>query len=115
MKIPRQCPLVLIVKVGWRGGKMFGCEEVWMRGGTTKPKPHFLIFKHSVLTSKKTQLTALTITMIRCSMLFKEIVSVYCENHMNPIDMPFGQNAELVIVKAGTLGFKRLNEMLYKP
>jgi hypothetical protein len=27
MKVPRQCPLVLLVKVGWRGGKTFGCEE----------------------------------------------------------------------------------------
>jgi hypothetical protein len=28
MKVPRQCPLVLLVMVGWRGGKTFGCEEV---------------------------------------------------------------------------------------
>jgi hypothetical protein len=29
MKIPRHCPLVL-VKVGWREGKTFGCEgERW--------------------------------------------------------------------------------------
>jgi len=27
MKVPRQCPLVLLVKVGWRVGKTFGCEE----------------------------------------------------------------------------------------
>jgi hypothetical protein len=27
MKVPRQYPLVLLVKVGWRGGKTFGCEE----------------------------------------------------------------------------------------
>jgi hypothetical protein len=27
LKVPRQCPLVLLVKVGWRGGKIFGCEE----------------------------------------------------------------------------------------
>jgi hypothetical protein len=27
MKVPRQCPLVLLVKVDWRGGKAFGCEE----------------------------------------------------------------------------------------
>jgi hypothetical protein len=26
MKVPGQCPLVL-VKVGWGGGKTFGCEE----------------------------------------------------------------------------------------
>jgi hypothetical protein len=27
MKVPRQCPLVLLVKVGWREGKAFGFEE----------------------------------------------------------------------------------------
>jgi hypothetical protein len=27
MKIPRQYPFVLLVKVGWRGGKTFGYEE----------------------------------------------------------------------------------------
>jgi hypothetical protein len=27
MKVPRQCPLVLLVKVGWTGGKTSGCEE----------------------------------------------------------------------------------------
>jgi hypothetical protein len=26
-KVPRQCPLVLLVKVGWRRGKTFGSEE----------------------------------------------------------------------------------------
>jgi hypothetical protein len=26
-KVPRQCPLVLLVKLGWRGGTTFGCEE----------------------------------------------------------------------------------------
>jgi hypothetical protein len=27
MKVPRQCPLVLLVKVGWREGKTLDCEE----------------------------------------------------------------------------------------
>jgi hypothetical protein len=27
VKVPRQCPNVFLVKVGWRGGKIFGCEE----------------------------------------------------------------------------------------
>jgi hypothetical protein len=27
MKVPRQCLLVLLVKVGWRGDNTFGCEE----------------------------------------------------------------------------------------
>jgi hypothetical protein len=26
-KVPRQCPLVLLVKMDWRGGKAFGSEE----------------------------------------------------------------------------------------
>jgi hypothetical protein len=26
-KVPRQCPFVLLVKVGWREGKTFGNEE----------------------------------------------------------------------------------------
>jgi hypothetical protein len=26
LKVPRQCPLVLLVKEGWRGGKTFGSE-----------------------------------------------------------------------------------------
>jgi hypothetical protein len=28
VKVPRQCPLVLLLKVGWRVGKTFGCEEI---------------------------------------------------------------------------------------
>jgi hypothetical protein len=32
MKVPRQSPLVLLVKVGWKGGKAFGCEEGIMKG-----------------------------------------------------------------------------------
>jgi hypothetical protein len=27
MQVPRQCPVVLLVKVVWRGGKMCGSEE----------------------------------------------------------------------------------------
>jgi hypothetical protein len=27
VKVPRQCPNVFLVKVDWRGGKIFGCEE----------------------------------------------------------------------------------------
>jgi hypothetical protein len=27
MKVSMQCPLALLVKVGWRGGKTFDCEE----------------------------------------------------------------------------------------
>jgi hypothetical protein len=27
MRVPRQCPLVLLVKAGYRGGKTFGREE----------------------------------------------------------------------------------------
>jgi hypothetical protein len=27
MKVPRQCSFVLLVKVDWRGGKMFGSDK----------------------------------------------------------------------------------------
>jgi hypothetical protein len=27
MKVPKQCPIVLLVKVGWRGDKTFRCKE----------------------------------------------------------------------------------------
>jgi hypothetical protein len=32
MKVARQCPIVPLVKMGWRGGKTFGCEEEQMKG-----------------------------------------------------------------------------------
>jgi hypothetical protein len=31
MKVPRQCPLVLLVKVGWGGGKTFVVKKVEMK------------------------------------------------------------------------------------
>jgi hypothetical protein len=35
MKVPRQCPLVLLVKVNWIGGKTFGSyegsDEMWSK------------------------------------------------------------------------------------
>jgi hypothetical protein len=34
-------------------------------------------------------------------MLFIEIIAVYCENHMKPVNTRFRQNAELLIVKTG--------------
>jgi hypothetical protein len=49
--------------------------------------------------SKKTQ--PVTITKINWLMLFKEIIPVYSENHMKPINTLCGQNTELLIVKAG--------------
>jgi hypothetical protein len=27
MKVPRQCPLALLLKMGWGGGKTFGFKE----------------------------------------------------------------------------------------
>jgi hypothetical protein len=39
-------------------------------------------------------------------MLFKETVAVYRENYTNPIKTLHGQNADLLIVKAGgTFGY----------
>jgi hypothetical protein len=35
MEVPRQCPLVLLVKLGRKGGKIFGyvegIDEIWSR------------------------------------------------------------------------------------
>jgi hypothetical protein len=35
MKVPKQCPFVLLVKVAWKGGKTFICEagrdEKWSK------------------------------------------------------------------------------------
>jgi hypothetical protein len=36
-------------------------------------------------------------------MLFVRTVTSYCENHMEPTNTMYGQNAELLIVKAGGL------------
>jgi hypothetical protein len=67
-----------------------------------KPKLVLILFKNSVRTSKKTQ--PITITKISWLMLFKEIIAVYSEKHMKPINKICGQNAELLIVKAGRAG-----------
>jgi hypothetical protein len=57
-----------------------------------------MLFKNSVRTPKRTP--HLTITKINWLTLFKEIISVYSENHTNPVT----QNAALLIVTArGTL------------
>jgi hypothetical protein len=42
-----------------------------------------------------------TITKINWLTLFKEIIAVYTENHKKPIITLCGQNAELLIIKAG--------------
>jgi hypothetical protein len=64
-------------------------------------KQHALINNiiNSVLTSKKTQ--HFTTTKINWLMLFGEIITVYFENHTKPINKFCGQNAELIIAKAG--------------
>jgi hypothetical protein len=54
---------------------------------------------NSVLTSKKTQ--HFTITKINLLMLIEEIIPVYSENDIKPINTLCGQNAELLIVEAG--------------
>jgi hypothetical protein len=58
-----------------------------------------ILFKHSVLTSKKIQ--PITITKISWLMLFREIIVVYSENLMKPTNKLCGQNAALLIIKAG--------------
>jgi hypothetical protein len=58
-----------------------------------------IIFNNSVRTAKKTQL--FTITKINWLTLFKEIIAVFTENHMKSINTLCGQNAELLVTKAG--------------
>jgi hypothetical protein len=66
----------------------------WHNLKTLKPKLAYTIFNNSVRTAKKTQL--FTITKINWLTLFKEIITVYSENHTKHI-----KNADLFIVKAG--------------
>jgi hypothetical protein len=64
-----------------------------------KPKLVLVAFENSVLTLKKTQ--PITIRAINQLMLFREVIAVYFENRMKPTNTLCGENAELVIVKAG--------------
>jgi hypothetical protein len=63
-----------------------------------KPKLVKIIFKYSVRTAKK-KTPHFTITKINT--LLKETIAGYCENHMIPMNTLCGQNAELLIFKAG--------------
>jgi hypothetical protein len=49
-----------------------------------KPKLFYILFKNSVRTSKRTP--HVTITTINWLMLFKEIIAIYSENHVKPIN-----------------------------
>jgi hypothetical protein len=64
-----------------------------------KPKHVEIIFNNSVRTAKKTQHFA--ITKINWLMLFKEIIAIYSDNHMEPINTISVENVELLVVKAG--------------
>jgi hypothetical protein len=69
-----------------------------------KPKLVEIIFEHLARTAKKTPY--FTITKINWLMLFKEIIAVYSENHMKPINALCVQNAELFIVEVdGTYSY----------
>jgi CRISPR/Cas system-associated protein Csm6 len=71
---------------------------------TLKPKLVQIIFNNSVRTALKTQ--HFTITKINWLTLFRKIIAVYSENHTKPLNTMCGQNAELLIVKAGgTYGY----------
>jgi hypothetical protein len=58
-----------------------------------------MLFKYSVRTEKKTP--DFTITEINWLTLFKEIIAVYSQNHMKGINTLCGQNAEVLVIKAG--------------
>jgi hypothetical protein len=55
-------------------------------------------FKISVRTAEKT--FPLTITNNNRLTLFKEIIAVYCENHIKFINVFCGRNSELMYIKA---------------
>jgi hypothetical protein len=88
-KVPRQCSLVLLVKVGL----------VKVRRLEVEPEAHLNNIKNSVRTAKKTQ--HFTITNINWLTLFKEIIVVYSENHTKNINALGRQNEELTEFKAG--------------
>jgi hypothetical protein len=58
-----------------------------------------MVFKTSVRTAKKTQLVF--ITKINWLIPFREIIAVCSVNHTKPINTLRGQNAQLLIVRAG--------------
>jgi hypothetical protein len=70
-----------------------------------KLKLIIIIFIQQVLTLERTQLITITRInlLINAVLLFKEIIAVYCENHMKPINTLCIQNEELLIVKSGCL------------
>jgi hypothetical protein len=57
-----------------------------------------MIFKHPVLTTKKTQ--RVSMTTINWLMLLKEIIAVYSENHTNPTNT-LRKNADLLNIMSG--------------
>jgi hypothetical protein len=61
----------------------------------------YIIYKNSVRTSPETQYV--TTTKPNQLMLFRETVTVYCENHMEHTDTFCGENAEYV--KAALTGW----------
>jgi hypothetical protein len=84
-----------------------GSKHLWNIGqflpGYTKLNLVFIIFKHSVLTAKKTQ--RVSSTKNNWLMLFEEMI-VYSENYMKHITTLCGQSAELLIGKAsGTYSY----------
>jgi hypothetical protein len=83
-KVPRQRPLVILVNVGWRGGKTFCCEECRDETDYLKLKLLRIIFKNSVRTLNRKQ--PFTTTRIKRLMMFQEKITVYIQNHAKPIN-----------------------------
>jgi hypothetical protein len=110
LKVPRQCPLILLVEVHLSEGKALGKEKGLGSGlfyeerkeverGLTLRMVGSKLEVHSVPTSQKTHYVSAT--KPNRLMLFGETVAVYCENHTEHTDTLFGQNAEFWCVKAG--------------
>jgi hypothetical protein len=71
-----------------------------VKQGHLKPEVHLNEFKNAVFTPKKTK--CLSITNANWSILFKEIIAVYSENHTKAIVLNIlcYRNAVLVNVKS---------------
>jgi hypothetical protein len=62
------------------------------------------LFKNKFSSCIKETQKVYVITKISWWMLFKEIIAVYYENHVKPINRLFGQNAEVLNVEVVHIG-----------
>jgi hypothetical protein len=73
MNVPRQCPLVLLVKYFGEEVRRWEVNKIEMKCGERRKVKGKLVQIILVCTSKKTQ--HFTMTKTSCSILFKEIIA----------------------------------------